>query len=1189
LSVVTAKKTEATEQLELLRHWLPSFFHQSGIVIMSKRLPFRSRDPNVRPVDLDSLGSSIPSIEEALRNKGKKKTKTKTSFSSSKTPRISNRSRPSIHDIGSNAATLGSKHLRKLKQSMVNRQQRAVSPGNVSSIATKHTDVTATSVKRKGHSDDDVAAKKRLKVSHVHVEHSGVEEVVKERMSAEGAAQGEMKVAASVPYVPAMSKRKREVEAVTTKRQRQNVAAGYLHNHRVSTKMMARPELLTAHEESALHQPARSQDPVRPQEHFTDHTIEETMMDCSSDEVSLNLSPSPNSSPSREKVEDDKAWVLMPPIQPHARIPVVETEEIESSYESGRRHSITKLFDDSQRTPRLDKNAIQKPQRAKSDSHRGPIVTKDMLARARQAKPDNKAAVDAMLNSGSPYKGTHKRTFSPQISVVGKMIYTVEGSESLCESEVTLLTPESLDLQRRPHKSTKLETTSDDKSRRHEAKLNDMIRRRDVTSEGTSSRHLDGKLEETSTRWDAKSDTRMRHDTKSEDTSRRRDEKLEDAREGSQSGSANELDRRSFIEHNTTARAKAPVPLKKCFPFSRRERVSSIRQPEPGGVDEAYQVASYTLNNVRLSVMIPHPPLPSGWVIRISESKQLLAYSHPDYGTSWHCPVIMSQHFTKMITQFLSQFFGYTTEALSTDPGTETESSETCSTPRPISDQQDYASESGSQMSLTSASSAGHSQITVQSVAKSEIVDAEGESGSEHSLLTEPQVLEAKFGSSPGISTCTGRSYDDTQDVASQESLGATGSSGAELSPSSTGVAKYGMTEEEEVVTQERPSPMEVEEFVSTVRFRRSVGGRVIASNATDNGERELIRIKGAHGDDLVSENDEYPPVEPTSEDVLAQDDEVDVHVHNAPAAMSAGDEKLETEVGSANSRLNSRDNGMPSTLKPDNVSGSIESDPMEVDQSDQGMYDEDASHHTKDEGFETEIDNVVFGYDHEDIDLSPQVKHPSPTEDRTTDGGDEIRHEAVADILVSEHGVPNEAKEGDDSAYNEGEVGESRHQGSETKIDSLSEVDNLSPIQHGASFDNGSESLFSTKDCTETESDVESVFDKPHDDSPSRKGTINHGTLDRNNQQDDSLSIASSLTGMTTREDSRVSKWRGFSQRVLHPPCPLCSLVRIEELIKAAIARMKQRKAKASRKSFRKEKRDTATRLVFASNVGTE
>jgi hypothetical protein len=379
----------------------------------------------------------------------------------------------------------------------------------------------------------------------------------------------------------------------------------------------------------------------------------------------------------------------------------------------------------------------------------------------------------------------------------------------------------------------------------------------------------------------------------------------------------------------------------------------------------------------------------------------------------------------------------------------------------------------------------------------------------------------------------------------------------------------------------------EIEELASTVRFRRSEGGTVVASNTIENGEDKLIRIKDAYGDNsnaIVPENDFPTQVESNGEDALAQDDEGDVYMHHALLAESAREEKLETEVGSTNSRLNSDDNGMMPELKPFDVSGSTESsDYVEVDQGDHGTYDEDAAGHAKDEGFEAEIDRAVFRHDRENIDLSQQVKRPSRVEDRTSDGWNKKQDEAVADTLVSEHEVPNKPKAGDDGAYKEGAFGQSKHEGFETKIDNLGEADNLSPIQQSDSFDNGSESRYSAKDRTETGSEVEAFFDKLLDNSPSRKNLVEHNSPDHNNQHDDNRSIASSLTGMTTRGGSRASNWRGFSQRVLHPPCPLCSLVQIEKLIKTAIARMKQRKAKASRKSFRMEKRDTATRLVFA------
>lgn len=176
-----------------------------------------------------------------------------------------------------------------------------------------------------------------------------------------------------------------------------------------------------------------------------------------------------------------------------------------------------------------------------------------------------------------------------------------------------------------------------------------------------------------------------------------------------------------------------------------------------------------------------------------------------------------------------------------------------------------------------------------------------------------------------------------------------------------------------------------------------------------------------------------------------------------------------------------------------------------------------------------------------------------------------------------------NDTEQGDDIVYDDDPVGQTKHGGVEAEVSNLGEVDNVSPIQQSESFDNGSPSLPSSEDYSESKSEEEPAFDKPLDTNPSRKNPIDHHALGHHDRQYGNLSIASSLTGMTTRGDSRASKWRGFSHRVLHPPCLLCSLVRLEDLIKAAIARMKQRKAEASRKSFRTEKRETATRLVFA------
>lgn len=36
-----------------------------------------------------------------------------------------------------------------------------------------------------------------------------------------------------------------------------------------------------------------------------------------------------------------------------------------------------------------------------------------------------------------------------------------------------------------------------------------------------------------------------------------------------------------------------------------------------------------------------HPPLPPGWQVKVSKSRKLPFYVHPDFGATWHCPVVL--------------------------------------------------------------------------------------------------------------------------------------------------------------------------------------------------------------------------------------------------------------------------------------------------------------------------------------------------------------------------------------------------------------------------------------------------------------------------------------------------------------------------------------------------------------------
>jgi hypothetical protein len=45
-----------------------------------------------------------------------------------------------------------------------------------------------------------------------------------------------------------------------------------------------------------------------------------------------------------------------------------------------------------------------------------------------------------------------------------------------------------------------------------------------------------------------------------------------------------------------------------------------------------------------------HAPLPSGWELHVSKAKNRLFYSHPDHGSTWHCPIVNPLHYVDDIS-----------------------------------------------------------------------------------------------------------------------------------------------------------------------------------------------------------------------------------------------------------------------------------------------------------------------------------------------------------------------------------------------------------------------------------------------------------------------------------------------------------------------------------------------------------
>ena len=78
------------------------------------------------------------------------------------------------------------------------------------------------------------------------------------------------------------------------------------------------------------------------------------------------------------------------------------------------------------------------------------------------------------------------------------------------------------------------------------------------------------------------------------------------------------------------------------------ERIPKIKffnddQSRCNGDNESFDKGRLSLNSSKDA--LSHPPLPSGWVIKISRSKMRPYYCHPDFGSTWHCPVVLPEEF----------------------------------------------------------------------------------------------------------------------------------------------------------------------------------------------------------------------------------------------------------------------------------------------------------------------------------------------------------------------------------------------------------------------------------------------------------------------------------------------------------------------------------------------------------------
>ena len=94
-------------------------------------------------------------------------------------------------------------------------------------------------------------------------------------------------------------------------------------------------------------------------------------------------------------------------------------------------------------------------------------------------------------------------------------------------------------------------------------------------------------------------------------------------------------------EHNEQNDSSRSRPVSSSDEYSTRHTSSSSG---PGITLQSSQKQSQAEPSVYRApdgTLVHDPTLPSGWAVRISRSKNRHFYCHPDYGTTWHCPVVI--------------------------------------------------------------------------------------------------------------------------------------------------------------------------------------------------------------------------------------------------------------------------------------------------------------------------------------------------------------------------------------------------------------------------------------------------------------------------------------------------------------------------------------------------------------------
>ena len=239
------------------------------------------------------------------------------------------------------------------------------------------------------------------------------------------------------------------------------------------------------------------------------------------------------------------------------------------------------------------------------DSRGNPIVSKGLLKRARESKADNEKVLQVLMQSC----GGKQR--SPRSRLGQRMAYGSDASDmtlssaTLVGATIPLMRSNSLD------SSVTFQTFDTDVNANANAGANEGA----GTGTGT--------------------DTVGNHEAlammagRMGDSGRSKRKEVHGSERPRHKSPARQV--MTVKSNNCESTNVKPAPKTKSIP---KQRQSKVIQKEDSDDDTVRTIDSIT------KCVISHPKLPPGWSVKVSKSKKLPYYHHPDHGASWYCPVV---------------------------------------------------------------------------------------------------------------------------------------------------------------------------------------------------------------------------------------------------------------------------------------------------------------------------------------------------------------------------------------------------------------------------------------------------------------------------------------------------------------------------------------------------------------------